>query len=197
MPPDLCVLLWEIDILIMNRLFSALLLSGVVILSVFASWGSGVSSPDNPLSDFAGEWEFEKAVYLERSSATSDYLVIFEMNNAGDLESLPACLHHAVKRISIGGIAQVDCVFESYCGRTAIVTLQDPQGDRFQLNIGCEPDELLKESTVGGPVFNVTGLDYWIEKIDDETITILKEAVCIDNAVQTHCAVRCIMKKLY
>lgn len=145
--------------------------------------------------DFIGEWEFVKAEYLEKSSPSTNYKVKYEIDKAEGLEKLPGCLHQAVKRLSIGEIAQVVCPFSTYIGRYFIATLQNPEGEKYFLTIGCEPEELFEESPVEGMIFNILALHYWIEKIDDDTIAILLEEICNENLVAKHSAVRCILKK--
>ena len=178
----------------MKRTMIALLL-GVIILFGFEIRGSNVSSQQVSLKDFVGEWVFEKAILLERVSVVEDYQVKTEINTAEGLEKLDDCLHQAVKRISISEFTQVECPFASYCGRTIFVTINAPKGDRYLLTIGADLEELGKETPISGLFYNVVGLDYWIDRIDDETIAITKEAYCIDNSVGTHSAVRSILKR--
>ena len=147
------------------------------------------------LTDFSGTWVFERAEYLERSSPTSDYQVKYTINTPEGLEKLATSLHQAVKSISIDEVVHVVCPFTMYCGRAALVTLNDKKGTRYLLTVGVDPADMGKESPLPGLFFNAAGLDYWIERIDAETIAITKEAVDIVNSVATYSAVRCIMKK--
>jgi hypothetical protein len=179
----------------MKRKIGALLLFGVIIMFMVELRGSNYSSQTSDIRDFDGEWEFEKAVILERKTLEQRFQVKHEINTAEGLEKLDACLHQAVKRISIGDVVHVTCPFTIYCGRAVFVTFHDPEGDRYLLTVGVDPEELGKETPIPDVFFNVVGLDYWIEKIDHETIAITKEALCIDNSVETHSAVRCILKK--
>lgn len=179
----------------MNKTLKVLLLAGVVVLWVSELKGNSEFSRHSSLKDFEGEWVFEKAVYLERSSPTSDFRVKFEINDPKGLEELPGCLNQAVKFISIRDIIQVECPYSAYYGRGGLVTVNNPQGDEYLLTIGCDPDELGTESSVPGLFFNISGLNYQIEKIDEETISIRYEAVCVENSVETYGAVKCILKK--
>ena len=178
----------------MKRALSVLLL-GVIIMFMNELRGSNIFSQQRTLRDFEGDWVFEKAEYLERNSLVQDFQVKYVINAAEGLEKLGSCLLQAVKRISIEYITQVECPFTLYCGRTALVTIHDPKGDRYLLTVGVDPEDVGKETPIPDVFFNVVGLDYWIEKIDHETIAITKEALCINNSVETHSAVRCILKK--
>ena len=188
----------------MNKTFNALLLC-VIILCIFDLRGSNVSSQQPSFKDledewvslknFEGEWFFEKAEYLERTSLNQDYVVKYEIKNPEGFDNLASCLHYAAKRISINQITQVVCPFASFCGHGHIVTVNEPKGDRYLLVIGADAEELDTETPIPGLFYNITGLDYWIEWIDDETIALTKEAYCIENEVGTYSAVRSILKK--
>ena len=167
-----------------------------LIFAGLVTFTAGTLPQSVSLRDFNGEWKFEKAEYLERSSLTSDFQVKHEIKTTEGLEQLAPCLHHAVKRISISDIVQVTCPFIMYCGQAVLVTVNDPKGDRYLLTVGTDPEELGKESPLSGVVFNIVGLNYWVEKIDEATIALTKEVTCVDNEVVTHSAVRCIMKKI-
>ena len=147
------------------------------------------------LMDFNGQWEFEKAEYLERSSLTADYQVKYEINAPEGLEKLEPCLHQAVKSISVSDIVHVACPYTVYFGRAVLVAINDPKGDRYLLTVGIDPEDTGKESPLPDEHDNIFGFDYWIERIDPETIAITKEATCVDNAVVTHSAVRSILKQ--
>ena len=180
----------------MNRLLNALLLCGIVALCVFELKGNNGFSRQGHLTEFEGEWVFEKAAYMERRSLAHDYQVKYEINTAEGLEAFAVCFHQSVKRIRIHDIVQVDCPFVSYCGRAILTTIKDPKGDKHLLTIGYDPEDSGKETLIPGLFFNITGLDYWIEKLDDETIAMTKEALCTDNSVETYGAIRCILKKV-
>lgn len=180
----------------MNRTLKALLLlSGVVVLIIYELRGNTLFIQHNPLLGFEGEWVFEKAEYLERSSPASDYQVKYEISNAEGLEGLPGCLQQAAKSISIRDVAQVECPYTSYCGRAFLAALNDPKGDKYLLTIGCDFEEMGRESPIPGLFFNIVGLEYRLEKISEDTIAITKEATCVDNSVETHSAVKCFLKK--
>ena len=194
LPPEIC-LFFYFRINIMNRTLSALCFINAIVLIVFEVAGNSVFFQQKPISVFEGEWEFERAEYLERDSPVSNFQVKYEIKSADGLEGLPGCLNQTVKFISIRDIVQVECPYDTYYGRGGIVTHTGPQGDSHLLLIGCNSDELGKESPIEGLFFNVLSLNYRIEMIDDKTIAITKEAVCDVNSVETHCAVRSILKK--
>ena len=173
-----------------------LLLLGIILLFTGNLSGSNEPSRQVSLMDFKGEWVFDRAEILERKSLNQEFQVKHEIKTTEGLEKLAPCLHQAVKRASINDIVQVTCPFAMYCGRAMLVTINDPKGDRYLLTIGTEPEALGKESPLPGVLYNIVGLDYWVEKIDDDTIVLTKEVMCVDKAVETHSAVRCIMKKI-
>ena len=178
----------------MNRARIALLF-GVIIMLMFELWGSNHSFLQVSLKDFEGEWVFEKAQLLELVSPDQDYQVKAEINTTKGLEKLDDCLHQAVKRINIRDIVLVECPFTIYCGRAVFLTINFPKGEKYLLTVGVDPEELGKETSMPGVFTNVIGLNYWIERIDHETIAITNEAYCVENSVGTHSAVRCILKK--
>ena len=180
----------------MNRTLKALLFLVLITIFIYELSGNNTFSQKGSLPNFEGEWAFEKAEYLERKSPKSDYQMKYRIEKAEGLKNLPRCLGMAVKYIHIGDIARVECVYDHYCGRLNIATLQSAQGPRYLMMIGCEPDELMKESEVVGTVFNMPSVHYQIEKIDERTIAVIYEAICNDNSGQTHSAVKCIMKKI-
>ena len=179
----------------MKRTFFALLLSGL-ILSTFVSGGNDEKPKPDTLSIFKGEWVFEKAEYMERSSPTQAYKVKYVIDSVKGLEAIASCIHQTVKRITIDEVVFLDCPFSSYCGRAVIVTVQEPEGDKHLLTIGIDPEDFGKDAPIADVKFNIIGLTYWIEKVDDETISMTAEAICMENAVKKDAAVKCILKKV-
>ena len=181
----------------MNRTLKALLFLVLITIFIYELRGNNTFLQKGSLPNFEGEWVFEKAEYLERKSPKSDYQVKVRIDKAEGLEGLPGCMNQAVKRIRISSIVLMQCVYDNYCGHLHIGAFLYPQGERYLMTVGCEPDELMQESPLSGFVFNIPEIHYWIEKIDDTTIAITREAVCVENSVETHSAVRCILKKQF
>jgi len=179
----------------MNKSFRVLLLA-IMILFVYELKVNGISSPPNLLREFEGTWEFEKAEYMERFSYTGDYQVKYLIDKPEGLEALTGCFHQSVKRITITDVVYMECPYSFYCGRAIIITVQAPEGVKNLLTVGFDPEDLGKESPTPDVKFNVIGLTYWIEKVDDETIAMTLEAICTENAVETNAAVKCILKKI-
>jgi len=171
------------------------LLSCFFIFFLAFSKNNGIP-PINSLTEFEGIWTFEKAEYLERKSNTDDFQVKFLIKTTDELEALPTCFHQSVKKITIGEIAYIDCPQTFYCGRATIVTFQEPKGEKKLLTVGLVPEDLGKESPIAGIIFNIIGLKYWIEKVDDNTIAMTLDTICTENSVEKNAAVKCFLKKM-
>ena len=179
----------------MKRLFKALLLTAV-LLHVFVLRGEDGYSGQNPYTQYDGMWEFEKAEYLERTSPTGSYQVKQEINTREGLVAFEACYSQAVTQIVFGDIVMVHSPFTLFCGRASFATFLSPEGSKTMMRVGCEDDELGKESPIPGLFFNTIGISYWFEIIDEDTIAITCEALCMENSVMKDGAIRSILKKL-
>ena len=181
----------------MKCTLKALLLIGITVLFFVEVVANNHLALQVSLLDFEGEWVFEKAEMMENNlPARGTYQVKQRIDNVEDLDGLAGCFPYAVKRIHFAnGIAVVDCPFASYCGRTTMTTVNFPKGDEILFVVGCDPNDLDKESAMPGLFFNTIGIEYWIEKIDDKTIALMKESVCLDSkGDMEHWAVRYILK---
>ena len=156
--------------------------------------GINIYAQINPFWETEGIWIFEKAEYLEKTSPTQDYQVKFTMNKEDELYSLEQCYSNLVKSASFhGNIATMECLYTKYYGKYVMEEIGVSAEKQIHLIVG-DPEELGLEYAPDIK-FNAPGLNYLIDKLNDDTIRITVENICHEEAAVKYGAVRCILKK--
>ena len=206
----------------MNKVFKALLLSGIIILWGVESRGDSTFAPSRYFSDFVGEqshseaafsasvdfqqpaspvspdiigaWEFEKAEYMERPSAEQPYRLKKVIEKEEGLYAFEPHFNNMVKSaVFMDEAVVIDGLFERFCGRYHLSPTE--KRNQWELTVGSA-DEIGLQSADLLFTYNAPGLRYLLEMIDEGTVSVTLEQMFYEDNVMKFGAVRCILKKV-
>jgi len=156
-----------------------------------------VTQQQAQLLNLRDSWVFEKAEYMERSSALQNYQVKYTI---GDVESLHAysyCFQNLVKSVSFisENEAVVETLFKRHAGEYYLMQLNSDSGKSQTIMHFGNIENIGKKSSITGVEFNAPDITYLLEVIDEDTIAMTMEGLCTENNITKDIAIRCILKK--
>jgi len=179
----------------MKRTFKTLLLGGLVFIS--AIMGTDVSArSDHHQAILGGVWKFKQAEYMEMPSPTQDYQVKQVISDEEDLFAF-GCYQLLAKGADFRNedVLIVESLYQPYVGRYHFYERTSVSGKKQTVMYFGGIEDMGKDAPETDLKFDAPDIQYIIEFIDENTISITVEAVCTENGVDTMGAVKCIMNR--
>ena len=170
----------------MNRLLLLILLSLI-----------GFSSQIEAQSlNLEGAWTFKYAEYMEMPPSLQNYQVKYVINDKENLYAHSACFQEIVMDINFYGseVAIMETLFTSFVGKYYLIQASSSQNKQIIMHFG-DIEDVGKDSPLPDMKYNAPGIQYLVEFIDEQTISITLEKPCYEDGVYTECAVRCFFKR--
>ena len=180
----------------MKHTFKALLLQGVFIL-VPALSGFTAFSQDYESYNLEGFWTFKRAEYLELPSPNQGYQLKYSIDKIESLFSLNSCFQDVIGEAFFynNEIAKISCMHSSYIGKYIFPVDPPSAFGEEKLMIFGDHETIGQASPIEDMIFNAPQIEYLLEYLDSQTISITIKRSCYENGATIQGAVKCILMR--